>query len=235
MATRQQIEQMLGNPNVRKMLDLIASTEGVKHGYNTLFGNQRFDNLSAHPNVKKQFTRKDGKIDYSTAAGRYQFLRRTWGDLAKQYGLSDFSPRSQDIGAIALLARNGALPHVLKGDFNAAIQRSGGTWASLPSAPEHYSQPKRGWDFVNNQLGVNLQKQQQLTVMDLERQYGKGKPYQYGNNELTPNPQLTVADLERQYGKGKPYEFDGGDLGGGNTLTVADLERQYGKGQLYQF
>ncbi|MQZ31934.1 glycoside hydrolase family 104 protein [Acinetobacter haemolyticus] len=159
--SRQQYEQMLSNPNVRKMLDLIAKTEGVAHGYNTLFGNQRIENLSAHPNIRKQFTRKDGKIEYTTAAGRYQFIIPTWRNLAKQLGLSDFSPRSQDIGAVALLAQNGALPYVLKGDYLNAVKRSGSTWASLPSAPERYSQPKRGWDFVNQSLGSQTPQAQQ--------------------------------------------------------------------------
>ncbi|WP_228247952.1 glycoside hydrolase family 104 protein [Acinetobacter haemolyticus] len=161
MATRQQIEQMLGNPNVRKMLDLIAKTEGVAHGYNTLFGNQRIDNLSSHPNIRKQFKQTDGKVNYTTAAGRYQFLKNTWDGLAKQYGLNDFSSKSQDVGAIALLAQNGALPYVLKGDYLNAVKRSGSTWASLPSAPERYSQPKRGWDFVNQSLGSQTSQAQQ--------------------------------------------------------------------------
>ena len=159
--SRQQYESLLDNPKVRTMLNLIAQTEGVKWGYNTLFGNQKLDNLSAHPNIKKAFKQKDGKINYTTAAGRYQFLKPTWDDLVKKVGLSDFSPRSQDIGAIALLAQNGALPYVLKGDYLNAVKRSGSTWASLPSAPERYSQPKRGWDFVNQSLGSQTSQAQQ--------------------------------------------------------------------------
>ena len=225
-----QYESLLNNPNVRTMLNLIAKAEGVKWGYNTLFGNQKIDNLTAHPNLKKAFKQTDGKTNYTTAAGRYQFLKGTWDGLARQLGLNDFSPRSQDLGAIALLAQNGALPYVLKGDYQTAVKKSGGTWASLPSS--NYAQPKRGWDFVNQQLGGNPLRQEQLTVKDLERQYGKGKPYQNGNNDLNPNAQLTVADLERQFGKGKPLVFDSANS---NSLTVADLEQKYGKGQLYQF
>lgn len=45
MASAQKYMQLLNNPNARRMLDLIASAEGVKHGYNTLFGNQRFDDF----------------------------------------------------------------------------------------------------------------------------------------------------------------------------------------------
>ena len=151
MASAQSYMQLLNNPNARRMLDLIASAEGVSHGYNTLFGNQRFDDLSAHPNIRKAFTQTDGKKNYTTAAGRYQFLNDTWNGLSRQYGLRDFSPQSQDIGAIALLDQIGALPYVLKGDFGTAIKKSGGTWASLPSS--NYAQNKRSWDFINKQLG----------------------------------------------------------------------------------
>ncbi|MFJ0285039.1 glycoside hydrolase family 104 protein [Acinetobacter baumannii] len=151
MATSQQLMQLMNNPNARKMLDLIAAAEGVKYGYNTLFGNQRIDNLSAHPNIKKPFKQTDGQVKYTTAAGRYQFLKDTWDGLARQYGIKDFSPQSQDFGALALLAQNGALPYVLKGDFNTAIKKSGSTWASLPTSP--YAQNKRSWDFINKQLG----------------------------------------------------------------------------------
>lgn len=166
MATSQQLMQLMNNPNARKMLDLIAATEGVKYGYNTLFGNQRIDDLSWHPSIKKPFTQTDGQVKYTTAAGRYQFLKDTWDGVARQYGLKDFSPQSQDLGAIALLAQNGALPYVLKGDFNTAIKKSGSTWASLPTSP--YAQNKRSWDFVNKQLGTNTPSYQPEFV-DLKR------------------------------------------------------------------
>lgn len=143
MATRENFEKLLGSPNVQKMLDLIANAEGVQHGYNTLFGNERLDDLSSHPNIKKQFKQTDGQIKNTTAAGRYQFLSDTWNGVAKQLGLKDFSPKNQDIAAVALLAQNGALPSVLKGDFKTAVQKSGSTWASLPSSP--YAQPKKSW------------------------------------------------------------------------------------------
>lgn len=153
MATRQEIEQHLKNPNVRKMLGVIASAEGVKHGYNTMFGNERLNDLSKHPGILKEFTQTDGKKNKTSAAGRYQFLEPTWNALAKQLGLKDFSPKSQDIAAVALLAQNGALPHVLKGDISTAVKKSGGTWASLPSAPDEYQQPKRTWNDIKTMVG----------------------------------------------------------------------------------
>lgn len=177
MATSQQLMQLMNNPNARKMLDLIAAAEGVKYGYNTLFGNQRIDNLSAHPNIKKPFKQTDGQVKYTTAAGRYQFLKDTWDGLARQYGIKDFSPQSQDFGALALLAQNGALPYVLKGDFNTAIKKSGSTWASLPTSP--YAQNKRSWGFIDKQLGSTTTRPQSFEpeFIDLKK-VGIGQNFQ---------------------------------------------------------
>ncbi|MDV7446176.1 hypothetical protein R4514_05325 [Acinetobacter baumannii] len=169
MATRENYEKLLKAPNVQKMLNLIANAEGVKHGYNTLFGNERLSDLSWHPGVKKGFTQTDGKKNATTAAGRYQFLKDTWDGVAKQLGLKDFSPKNQDIAAVALLAQNGALPSVLKGDFKTAIQKSGSTWASLPSSP--YAQPKRSW----SDLGINnpAREQYETKASDIVAAYKK--------------------------------------------------------------
>lgn len=169
MATRENFEKLLNAPNVQKMLNLIANAEGVKHGYNTLFGNERLNDLSWHPNVKKEFTQTDGKKNVTTAAGRYQFLKDTWDGVAKQLGLKDFSPKNQDIAAVALLAQNGALPSVLKGDFKTAVQKSGSTWASLPSSP--YAQPKRSW----KELGINnpAREQYETKASDIVAAYKK--------------------------------------------------------------
>lgn len=161
-----QLQQAYANPNVRKFLDLIAQAEGVKHGYNTMFGNERFGSLATHPNVRKAFKQTDGKTNYTTAAGRYQFLNSTWNNLAKRYGFRDFSPQAQDLGAIALIAGRGALDDVLKGDWQAAIQKTGKEWASLPSST--YKQGKRSWDFVNKHLGSNIQQSNQPQFVDLK-------------------------------------------------------------------
>ena len=171
MATRQQLEKLLSNPNARKMLNMIADAEDVKHGYNTIFGNERFSDLSAHPNVRKQFKQTDGRVNTTTAAGRYQFLKPTWDGLSRQYSLRDFSPRNQDIAALALMDQNGSLPYVLKGDFQTAVKKSGGTWASLPSSP--YAQPKKTWE----QLGLRGGGMQKATMNDLHSLFqGGAKP-----------------------------------------------------------
>lgn len=155
MATRQELEQALQNPNVRKFLDLLSYTEGTQgNGYYTAFGGGRLPNLNDHPRYLKTFKQTNGKTNKTSAAGRYQFLKGTWDGLAKQYGLRDFSPRSQDVGAVALLAQNGALPHILKGDFAKAVSKSGGTWASLPTSP--HPQPTKSWKKVNDFLGGKI-------------------------------------------------------------------------------
>ncbi|WP_286707992.1 glycoside hydrolase family 104 protein [Psychrobacter sp. UBA2514] len=167
MATKAQLEKYLKNPRVRKFLDLIAHTEGTEgNGYHTAFGGGRLGSLNDHPRYLKTFKQQNGKTNKTSAAGRYQFLKSTWDGLAKQYGLSDFGPKNQDLGAVALLAQNGALGSILKGDMTTAVRKSGATWASLPTAPASYSQPTKSWRTVNRFLGgkgvSNAPRQEQL-------------------------------------------------------------------------
>lgn len=151
MATRERLEKLLDNPNVKKMLDVIAQAEGVKHGYNTGFGNTVISDLSKHPNTSKGFTQTDGAKNTTTAAGRYQFLNKTWEGAAKKLGLKDFSPRSQDLAALYLIQGRGALRDVVKGDLTGAIGKLGKEWASLPSSP--YKQNKRSDAEIQSFIG----------------------------------------------------------------------------------
>jgi muramidase (phage lysozyme) len=148
---------LIRDPNVRAVLDMIARAEGVKHEYNTGFGNVFFPSLAAHPRdaVKGKFKQTDGKTNTSRAAGRYQFLPKTWdmvvSDLkARGVQLSDFGEEAQDIAALRLIEKRGALGDVLKGDWKPAIDKLGGEWASLPSS--RYPQNRRSWQFVMSHL-----------------------------------------------------------------------------------
>ena len=155
MATRKQLEQALQHPNVRKFLDLISYTEGTQgNGYRTAFGGGKLSHLNDHPRYLKSFRQTDGKSNKTSAAGRYQFVSKTWDGVARQYGLRDFSPQNQDLGAVALLFQRGAIPALLKGDYQTAIKKTGDEWASLPSS--NYKQNKRSWDNVNKFLGGKL-------------------------------------------------------------------------------
>jgi muramidase (phage lysozyme) len=145
---------LLDHPNVRRYLDLIAQAEGTaRHAdpYRVAFGGSVIPDLSKHPGVARSFKQTDGKTNATTAAGKYQFLRATWNDVAGTLGLSDFSPQSQDLGALELMRRSGSLDDVLRGDYASAVRKDGRTWASLPSSP--YPQPKRSDAFIAQALG----------------------------------------------------------------------------------
>lgn len=153
MASVSKYEKLLDNPMARRALDIIAASENAD--YNTTFGGGTFDDFSRHPNIQRKFKQKDGKTNSSGAAGRYQFLKGTWNDLQEKLGLKDFSPRNQDIGALALLDQargNGgksALELALEGNYQGMVEKAGNIWASFPSAPAKYSQPKHGWNKMN--------------------------------------------------------------------------------------
>lgn len=204
MATRKQLEQALANPNVRKFLDLISYTEGTQgNGYRTAFGGGKLSHLNDHPRYLKSFKQTDGKSNKTSAAGRYQFVSKTWDGVARQYGLRDFSPQNQDLGAVALLFQRGAIPALLKGDFQTAIRKTGAEWASLPSS--NYKQNKRSWDNVNKFLGGklgnvsnNYQAQQQaptrpdmIPISQLQAAQESKRP------QLTPLSQLQQPKAER--------------------------------------
>jgi len=137
------------HPNIKKMLDLLAYTEGTDslHSYNTLVGGKRIEDLSDHPNVVGVKT-KDGP---STAFGRYQITNSTWRNLRKKYNFNDFSPRTQDLAAIALLSEAGALDHLIEGDFKKAINKSKDIWVSLPGSNTK-NQPEKSWKEIENFL-----------------------------------------------------------------------------------
>lgn len=153
-ALAQELGQYLDNPQVRQYLSMITQAEGTAKGedpYRVAFGGKSFDSLDAHPNIRTEFTQTDGKKNFSTAAGAYQFLKPTWDDASAALGLTDFGPRSQDLAAVYLLKKNGTLDAVAKGDYKTAIARDGRVWASLPSSP--YAQNKRSMEFVEQSLG----------------------------------------------------------------------------------
>lgn len=206
MATRQELERALSNPNVRKMLDVIANAEGVKHGYNTIFGNERSDDLKAHPNVKKEFTQTDGKKNSTTAAGRYQFLKGTWDSVSKKYGLTDFSPKNQDLAAVALILGRGALGDVIKGDFTKAVGKLGGEWASLPSS--NYAQPKKSWKDIQAMVGEIKppnRKPAQNRINQLVTAYDKQAKASTAKNQINPQQkQNRVNNLLAAFDKQNP-------------------------------
>lgn len=129
--------------NLRAFLDMIAYAEGTAgpNGYRTLFGGGTFDSMADHPRQFFTFTNKAGQQLRTSAAGRYQFLSRTWDSLASKLDLPDFGPASQDSAAIELIRQRGALADVEAGRVSVAVQKVAPIWASLPGA--NYAQPER--------------------------------------------------------------------------------------------
>lgn len=140
---------LINHPQIRAFLAVIRRGEGTGDagGYNRLFGGGTFSSYAQHPN---QLVVKSGYR--STAAGAYQFIKSTWDETAAAMGLRDFSPASQDIGALGRLAYRGAIDDILKGNFEAALKKTGKEWASLPFSP--YGQP-----VISYQTALNVFKQ----------------------------------------------------------------------------
>lgn len=128
-----------GGQNVLAFLDMLAVSEGTDDGrqptkdagYDVLVGGGLFDSYAKHPNVLVRLPRYNIS---SSAAGRYQFIRRTWAACAKALKLPDFSPRSQDLACIHLIRGRRALAAIKAGHIEKAIALCAKEWASLPGA-----------------------------------------------------------------------------------------------------
>jgi len=132
---RADLRLALENQNVRAFLRAIRLGEGTSgdDGYNIIVGGGHFAHYVDHPRVRIWVPRY--KV-WSTAAGAYQIIARTWDGLVEQYGFPDFSPECQDEAAVALIAEKRALRHVKDGNIEKAISLLGGVWASLPGSDD---------------------------------------------------------------------------------------------------
>ncbi|MBA0329606.1 lysozyme [Stenotrophomonas maltophilia] len=131
--------QQAGGVNVVAFLDMLAWSEGTDNGrqptndrgYDVLVGGGLFRGYADHPRVVVNLPRR--KIQ-STAAGRYQLLRRYYEAYKKTLGLKDFSPLSQDLIALQQIRERRALPLIQAGRIPEAIKAVSNIWASLPGA-----------------------------------------------------------------------------------------------------
>lgn len=190
-----QLENYLEDKNVQAFLALIRDTEGTAKGADPyrVYGGSAKNQIKdlSKPDFKRWgFTQTDGKKNTSSASGAYQFLERTWNGLAKEYGLTDFSPRSQDLGAIALLKQSGALDAIVKGDFDTAVKKANRTWASLPGSP--YAQHTRSNDYVAQSLAKHLDEDVDLTKYKMPA--GAPSPKQEAPTSKTVSTSPSVQD-----------------------------------------
>jgi muramidase (phage lysozyme) len=171
-------EGLRQDPRVRSFLDILSRGEGTygrgDNGYNIAFGGAPTVGYDKHPKKLYDFTQTDGVKNQTSAAGRYQIIAKTAQGLEKQLGTTDFSPATQDKMAIELIRQNGALDNILTGDYEGAINKLGGVWASLPSSP--YAQPRRSMEELLGTGAVQLvnqggQQQVAIPENDFEQQY----------------------------------------------------------------
>ena len=129
-------------------LDTLAWCEGTSsskytknNGYDIIVGGldspNRFTDYSKHPEITVHVK---GKL-YSTAAGRYQLLKKYWIAYSKLLKLPDFSPASQDAIALQQIRERRALDLINSGQIEAAVKATNNIWASLPGSP--YGQPTK--------------------------------------------------------------------------------------------
>lgn len=139
------MQPSMGGSSARKeILDTIAGTESPD--YNTLYGGRKISDLSWHPGIDVPITSGPNKGKTSSAFGRYQFLEDTWNEQARQLGLRDMSPASQDAAAWNLASQT--YRRKTGGDLEAdwasgdpaarrqALSALSSVWTSLPGGIE---------------------------------------------------------------------------------------------------
>ena len=86
----------------RALLDTIAGSESGYPGrdpYKVIYGGRVAETLADHPRQYVQIVAGPNTGQKTSAAGRYQYLERSWDEASKALGLKDFSPASQDKAA----------------------------------------------------------------------------------------------------------------------------------------
>jgi muramidase (phage lysozyme) len=169
-------KDLVNDPRIRAMLEVIARTEGTHNNFDKGYGRLVYGIvISARYNpewVGKRSSPDDTKEVYvkdfsrhpealvevtsslrSDACGRYQFLSTTWKSLK----LPSFEPYRQDVGAVMLIQKRGAIEPLLRrekpteDDLDEALSKLSYEWASLPSGREgggRYGQPAKTFDQV---------------------------------------------------------------------------------------
>ena len=117
--------------NLAAFMRAIRVGEGTlgQDGCRTIVGGSLFDDYYDHPRIKVWIPRIN---DYSSAAGAYQIITRTWNGVQAKLGLPDFSPASQDRPCIELIRQRGGLRLAMNGQFAAAVEKCKKECASLP-------------------------------------------------------------------------------------------------------
>jgi muramidase (phage lysozyme) len=141
-------EALLADRNVAAFLKAIAEAEGGGYDfkYGAVKGKRkdpwRFSDYSTHPGP--------GYGGRTTASGMYQITMDTWRNHGGKMGLTDFSPKTQDLLAVEILRSKDVIDKIKAGDIAGAIRPAAQIWAALPMGPgqrnAHAPQPYMKYD-----------------------------------------------------------------------------------------
>lgn len=200
------------SPEARALLDAIAGSESPD--YRTVYGGSKFDDYKDHPRRDVKITGGPNAGLTSNAAGRYQFLSTTWDDVAKQRGLKDFTPDSQDKGAWHLARRTyGAdIRKALRDDPVSVASKLSGQWTSLPGGIER------------NSATDSFEKRYRESLAKYEREAQQPSTSTSAPKPETPAPQKTFTrkEISDKGGKGGTVSTHTSYTAklGGNKATV---------------
>lgn len=136
-----------GDPYIRALMRTISVSESSDpQPYSILYGGDRIQDLSRHPDRCIPIVAGPNVGDCTTAAGRYQFLTTTWLEKAREYHSQppvllfrktySFAPEFQDQVVYDWLTDSQAwgvdLSALLRsGNIEEVLQILSGTWTSL--------------------------------------------------------------------------------------------------------
>ncbi|MQU62950.1 glycoside hydrolase family protein [Pseudomonas sp. FSL R10-1350] len=133
--------------NLLAFLDMLAWSElgsdclkRSDDGYNVIVTGidgklELFNDYSTHPfSIGRKSKQINSRGLTSNASGRYQQMLRDWPHYCDLLKLPDFGPVSQDKLAVQHIRECRALPDVIAGRIEPAIDKCRNIWASLPGA-----------------------------------------------------------------------------------------------------
>jgi muramidase (phage lysozyme) len=127
-----ELQALACHPQILAFSHVLRSGESnqTEDAFHILYGGGRFDSFADHPRIRFPIV-YEGKPNYTTAAGAFQIIEKSWNDFTAKFGPMDFSPGNQLLCTVWLIDRAGALDDVIEGRINAAIRRLGPVWTSL--------------------------------------------------------------------------------------------------------
>jgi muramidase (phage lysozyme) len=149
-----QLAKDLEHPNVKAFLTTIAQAESST--YDSAYGDS-----TNTPNKFRGDEKYPGFGKNPSASGRYQIRKDTYNEVSKKLGLTDFSPKTQDLMAVYLITKRKAMDHIKRGDIDAALPEFSKEWAALPQGrskggyyekqnAKHYNKAKSYDEVISN-------------------------------------------------------------------------------------